>query len=334
MMILHTLLLAGLLFLLGTDAGANMDQQSPASDEESWYQIDVLIIKRLDRATRSAERWPPVTEHHFPLDAVKLYSVEQQTVSKEILSASTPVINQRYGDAYPEDEATYAASARYHLSDRKPDIATQAFVLLPARLGRLNGEAESIRRSRDYHLLYQASWRMPLQPDSQPTHIYIEAGQKIGNDSQLEGVITLSARRFIHASPQLWLNRLNPVLSIGRLLLTNQLLTPLTTSQPFPAMPPISGLASPVDIHYTGNFLMAESRRLKHDAINYFDSPSLAILLSVTPYQRPKQAEIPESKHLEIPPRASTQNTTGSKYPKYQKAGAPAYGRIEQPDGQ
>ncbi|OQX35763.1 MAG: hypothetical protein B0D91_10180 [Oceanospirillales bacterium LUC14_002_19_P2] len=290
MMILRTLLLTSLLLILGTGASANTDKQTSSTDEEDWYQVDVLVISRLDKAMDSAERWPSVAEHRFPLDAVKLYTVEQQTIRKEFLPASTQVTNQRH-NASLMDEATYATSAKRIPLDRKPNVAIQPLILLPANLGQLNSEAGSIRRSRDYRLLYQASWRMPLQPDSQPTHIYIEAGQKVGNDSQLEGIITLSARRFVHAAPQLWLNRLNPIQPIDKLLLTNQLLVPPANNQPFLALSSTGGLATPIDTHYTGNLLMAESRRLKFNTINYFDSPSLAVLLSITPYEIPKKVK-------------------------------------------
>ncbi|WP_211828857.1 CsiV family protein [Kistimonas asteriae] len=290
MMILRTLLLTSLLLVLGTGASANTDKQTSSNDEEDWYQVDVLVISRLDKAMDSAERWPSVAEHRFPLDAVKLYTVQQQTVSKKFLPAPTQVTQQRHSPS-PIDEATYAATAKRTPLDRIPNVTKQPLILLPDNLRQLNSEAGSIRRSRDYRLLYQASWRMPLQPDSQPTHIYIEAGQQVGNDSQLEGIITLSARRFVHAAPQLWLNRLNPVLPIDKLLLTNQLLAPPVNNQPFLTLSRTGGLATLIDTHYTGNLLMAESRRLKFDTINYFDSPSLAVLLSITPYEIPKKVK-------------------------------------------
>ncbi|GAA4651660.1 hypothetical protein GCM10023116_39440 [Kistimonas scapharcae] len=291
MMILRTLLLTSLLLALvtgGTGASANTDKQTSSSDEEDWYQVDVLVISRLDKAMDSAERWPSVAEHRFPLNAVKLYTVEQLTVGKEFLPTQTQATYQRNSPS-SMDDATYSGSAKRIPLDRKPNIATQPLILLPPNLGQLNSEAGSIRRSRDYRLLYQASWRIPLQPDSEPTHIYIEAGQKVGNDSELEGIITLSARRFVHAAPQLWLNRLNPILPMDKLLLTNQLLASPTNDKLLMASASTGSLAMPIDSHYTGNLLMAETRRLKLNTINYFDSPSLAVLISITPYEKPKK---------------------------------------------
>ncbi len=290
MMILRTLLLTSLLLSIATGGSANTDNPTSSNPEEDWYQIDVLVISRLDKAMDSAERWPSVAEHRFPLDAVKLYTVEQQTVGKEFLPEPTPTTYQRK-NASAMDDATYASSAKRIPLDRKPNIATQPLILLPNNLGQLNSEAGSIRRSRDYRLLYQASWRMPLQADSEPTHIYIEAGQRVGNDSELEGIITLSARRFVHAAPQLWLNRLNPVLPMDKLLLTNQLLASPTNDKLLMTSSSTGGLAMPIDTHYTGNLLMTETRRLKLNTINYFDSPSLAVLLSITPYEIPKKVK-------------------------------------------
>ncbi len=290
MMILRTLLLTSLLLSIGTGVSANTDKPTSSNPEEDWYQVDVLVISRLDKAMDSAERWPSVAEHRFPLDAVKLYTVEQQTVGKEFLPTPTQTTYQRNSPS-SMDDATYAASAKRIPLDRKPNIATQPLILLPPNLGHLNSEAGSIRRSRDYRLLYQASWRMPLQPDSKPTHIYIEAGQKVGNDSELEGIITLSARRFVHAAPQLWLNRLNPILPMDKLLLTNQLLTSPIKDKSLMTSSSTGGLVMPINTHYTGNLLMAETRRLKLNTINYFDSPSLAVLLSITPYEIPRKVK-------------------------------------------
>lgn len=258
MIILRILLLTTLSLLMSMAAKAEID--NPRSKSSDWYQIDVLVIIRRDKAIDSKEVWPPVAVHRMPLDAIKLYTEQQHTVDKLLLPKSVNI-------------------------DRIPNIETESFIQLPSNDQLLNREAASIKESRDYRLLYQASWRMELSPETHPVHIYIEAGQTVGNDHELEGIITLSASRFLHAAPQLWFNRLNPIQPINQLLLGRNLfveslsqVSTLTTSTSLER-------SLPRVLHYTGNFLMEDNRQLKSNIINYFDSPTIGVLLAITPYK-------------------------------------------------
>ncbi|MCK5893707.1 MAG: hypothetical protein KAG53_04710 [Endozoicomonadaceae bacterium] len=282
MIILRTLLLITLSLLMSMAAKAEID--NPGSPDNYWYQIDVLIIRRLDKVINSQEAWPPVAVHRMPLNAIKLYTVQQHTVDKLFLPESVNSTEQetmRLGI----DQAADLPLETSTPVDRIPDITTEPFIQLPSNDQLLNREAASIKRSRDYQLIYQASWRMELPPETHDVHIYIEAGQQVGDDYELEGIITLSAYRFLHAAPQLWFNRLNPIQPIHQLILGRNLLVESQSQASTLTMSTALERSLPRVRHYTGNFLMEDSRQLHSNIINYFDSPTIAVLLAITPYK-------------------------------------------------
>ena len=186
------------------------------------------------------------------------------------------------------------------LTDRIPNLEQDAFILLPESLSGLRNQARSLQRGRDYKVLWQASVRMPLDRDGDAVPVRVEVGPKLGNNHEIEGVISLSQKRFLHAEANLWINTLNPVASLDMVLAGAPLLAPLPNGHPLPLKPDAPLTASPhqqlptrpINLpFYTANMPVYSSKRLQPGRLNYIDHPDVGLLIHVTSYQRP---ELPE----------------------------------------
>ncbi|MCL6269811.1 peptidoglycan binding protein CsiV [Sansalvadorimonas sp. 2012CJ34-2] len=274
------------------------------------YTSEQLTVKKEFLPTpglRVEELPPPQAGEIIDQETVEVTS--GTAVPQEILGNPTPlaapVIEQQnsapfeyYEDSMVPDDAELKPEAQQpELVDRKPNLATEAFILLPDSLSGLKAENSSLRRAKDYKVLWKASFRMPLDRDRHPVPIKIEAGRKVGHTYQVEGTISLSQKRFLHADTDLWVNTLNPVRPVEEVLAGDSVLIPLSIEEAYAIQPPVASDDLPetlVNIFpYTENMPVKSSKRLQLSKLNFIDHPDIGILIKVTPYKLPElEAEL------------------------------------------
>ncbi|WP_281646874.1 CsiV family protein [Parendozoicomonas sp. Alg238-R29] len=298
-------------------------------EKPSWYQFDVLVFRQ--KSQQDQEKLPPATPHNLPLDSVVLYNEKQLTIPAAFLPQPTPpevLIPEPAVAGLTNDDATLAVPDDYlgqpvpaaapvlqseHLpslepvepiTDRKPDLNQDAFVLLPKDQSQLGKAAGILRRSRDYRPLWQSSWRMPLVKEGEPVSIYIAAGQQSGSSREIEGVLQLSLKRFVHADTELWVNTLNPVRPMTQILAGAPFLvspfkqpeiTDIVLPGPLQAKVEVKPqqLLWPENIlNYSASMPLKSSKRLTPGKLVYIDSPQAGLLIRVTPWEKPELEEV------------------------------------------
>ncbi|WP_230460429.1 CsiV family protein [Sansalvadorimonas verongulae] len=276
---------------------AQAQEVTTSVDNASWYQFDVLAFRQKSQS-KEEERLPRPTPHILPLNSVTLYSEKQLTIPAGLL----PNPNQLVPGNMDGEVALEA-----ELTDRKPDLLRDAFVQLPRSQFSLAKAERSMRWSRDYRVLWEGSWRMPLVRDADPVSIRIAGGHTQGTSRELEGVLQLSLKRFLHAQTVLWVNELNPVRPLNQFIAGAPLLSePLSSYNPIrqsvagPLQPQSVHWQWPTELDYSASMPLHASKRLSLGKLIYIDNPEVGVLIRVSPWERP-EAEAEETETLQKP---------------------------------
>ena len=321
------------LALAGGQAQAQEEASSTvAANNVRWYQFDVLAFRQASQS-KEEEKLPKPTPHTLPLNSVTLYTEGQLTIPANLLpNPNLPAVIadiEAAPDAgFVQDNATMAVPedflsqpeasdqsqaslqpepAAVELTDRKPDLLRDAFVKLPKSEFSLAKAERSMRWSRDYRVLWEGSWRMPLVRDGDPVSIRMVGGHTQGTSHELEGVLQLSLKRFLHAQTVLWVNELNPVRPLEQLLAGAPVLSkstgPYNITDQFmlgPVQPQPVQWQWPTKLDYSASMPLHASKRLSFGKLIYIDNPEAGILIRVSPWERP-EAEPEEAETLHVP---------------------------------
>lgn len=160
---LYTTLISVLLMLHPTLARA-ADEEN-----ETWYQIEVIIAKRGDKVP---------TLESFPFQPTSITWPEGRTL-------------------VPFDPAT---------SDFT-ELENVEFIALPSEQRILNNEVRTLENNKKYKVLVHQSWRQILKDNRAINWINIEAGSTWAGHHQLEGSLGFSKGRFLHIHSELHLNQ-------------------------------------------------------------------------------------------------------------------------------
>lgn len=239
--------------------------------ETQWYQADMIVFLN-EQSMNSSEKWPEITTHSLPANAIKLKS------SDSVKDAGN--LTNRLGQ-----------------SEKKPeiDLERDAFVSLPYPSQLLQKESSALSRNGSYRILEQKAWLMPIKDgkSTKPVTIrtYTTQSKKPG---MLEGTVTVSSSRYLHVKVNLWYSE----------LAWEALAKNMGGSQPNPdsqKKPTTDGklqLVTTPDgqtMKISRNFHMQESRRITNiDEVQYLDSPVIGVLFKLTPYEKPDKPSLPE----------------------------------------
>lgn len=181
---LLTALVVVFVMLLPKVAQANSEQ------EDTWYQIEVIIATRADNA--------PSLES-FPLQPA-------------------PVTWRQGRSLIPFDLAT---------SD--PNLLENVeFINLPTDQRMLNSEARTLANNASYQLLVHQSWRQILKGNKAITWIDIKAGNDWA-DRQLKGSLGFSKGRYLHVFSQLHLDQFQRISKPNSLAASQSLMRAVET---------------------------------------------------------------------------------------------------------
>lgn len=181
---LLTALVVVFVMLLPKVAQANSEQ------EDTWYQIEVIIATRADNA--------PNLES-FPLQPA-------------------PVTWRQGRSLIPFDLAT---------SD--PNLLENVeFINLPTDQRMLNSEARTLANNASYQLLVHQSWRQILKGNKAITWIDIKAGNDWA-DRQLKGSLGFSKGRYLHVFSQLHLDQFQRISKPNSLAASQSLMRAVET---------------------------------------------------------------------------------------------------------
>ncbi|MCW7552509.1 peptidoglycan binding protein CsiV [Endozoicomonas gorgoniicola] len=252
------------------------------AEPQRWFQADMVVFVNLN-SMNGAEQWPKISPYTIPANAIKLRSPDALN--------SAPGINDLL---------------RLHKQDREkalPDLEREAFVSLPREAHVLLKQGNTIDTANDYKVISRMAWIMPLEDDSRSKPIKIRAYSNTGKPSLLEGSVSISSSRFLHADVNLWYSELS------REALSDQLLNVTNDIDSENPQTVKNGKAKPdirrdlqlvmdpsgTPMKITRNFQLRESRRIRNTRqIQYLDSPVLGVLIKLTPYDVPEVPLLPD----------------------------------------
>ena len=252
------------------------------AEPQRWFQADIVVFVNQSNMN-GAEQWPKISPHTIPANAIKLHSPDALS--------SAPGINDLL---------------RLHKQGREkalPDLEREAFVSLPREAHVLLKQGNTIDAANDYKVISRMAWIMPLEDDSRSKPIKIRAYSNTDKPSLLEGSVSISSSRFLHADVNLWYSELS------REALSDQLLNVTNDVNSENPQTVENGKAKPdirrdlqlvmdpsgTPMKITRNFQLRESRRIRNTRqIQYLDSPVLGVLIKLTPYDVPEVPLLPD----------------------------------------
>ena len=221
-------------------------QSTEEPEMPQLYDVEVVLFAHTAASAINSENWP--VDVTIPENANAVFIQDA--------AADTP-------------EAAEASPAQY--------------TLLPTDTLRLVAEARSIARRRSaFEPLIHISWRQPgLERDQTPS-VYVQSRpQDSRSGQQLQGLITVSRRRYLHIDLDLLLEKPSLALQTSSSLLEEQ--------------PPTA-------------FRIQNHRKMRSGELHYLDHPLMGALVLVSKYEPPEETEIPLSE--EAAPEAGVETAT------------------------
>lgn len=167
---------------------AQIQQQIFKNHFRNWYQVEIIIFERSQRSSPDAESWPKNVSLAYPAKLQYLSNKEDADNKRDANNGSdTPAqndVNQQF---------------RRQLE--------QPFVSLDQQLRSMNSEARRLRRNASMRVLFHETWRQPIIDKKNAAAIVMHAGDTFGENSELEGSITLHVSRYLHIETNLWMTK-------------------------------------------------------------------------------------------------------------------------------
>lgn len=270
--------LAALLFA----ASATLIGQAQANTNanERWFQVEVMIFKNAQLETDNPESWPAFREVKHPEEFIRLQGIS------EILTANSEL-------AEADDASVNTPETSTELAAPQSAQGLEAFLALSEFERQLIEIREKIEDSRSYELLFHEAWNQPVPGRDAVVPIRIDAGERFGRQSELQGYISLYVERYLHFSTDLSLIEYRKsqdpfsVISapdIGRK--SNQLLNDFGGI----SLLNTDSLANNQITRKSNDFFvsvqnaqMKESRRMRSGQIHYLDNPEFGLIILITP---------------------------------------------------
>ena len=258
---------------------------SEQQEEPRWFQADMVVFlnqKSMSDQSPYAEKWPEITPHTIPANAIALKKPELQLDTQASGFLSLPGSSE---------------------SIKAIDITRDAFVSLPIEKHVLQQEGRTLERQNGYRVLSRTAWLMPIKDDSTTQVVKMKTYSETGQPNLLEGSVSVSSSRFLHVDVDLWYSELSPEGLSTRMAFpeeeevnNEQEDTGSTKKKPV-VRRGIQLVTAPsgTPMKITRNFRVNERRRIRNtEQTHYIDSPVVGILFKLTPYERPDAPLLPE----------------------------------------
>ncbi len=235
-----------------------------AQEAARWFQVEISIFSYTNFDT-DAERWEAIRQAPTLLPsarqlirmsdelALSSWSAEEATGGPLTVQAQNFQTQNDLPLAAPVQPGP--APFRAENSFRLPDIARDAFVVLPNSEHDFLDTNRTLERSPSHRLLFHAAWRQPVRQSARSTAIMVSGGNNDGANHEMEGSV-----RF----------RFNP--NEDRVVIDARIW--------------IEDPAADATVEYPFIQLI-QSRDMRSNEFHYLDHPSLGIVVQVKPYTVP-----------------------------------------------
>lgn len=217
--------------------------------EPKWYQIEVLLFAQQPEYQRSSELW---------LD--------------------------RFQSNYSNNPITLNPDAQ---SRQENNLEDGAFNSLSNSKRTLKSAAQRIKASADLRLLSHLAWRQPVLDRKQAQAILIKTGKQFDSEFELEGTITISRGRYLHARTDLYFSEFEPMKSRQELDWTVFEDDQLDFGQREWNADLNQQASTATQFVRSATANLKQSRRMRSEELHYIDHPLFGMLVQITPYSLP-----------------------------------------------
>jgi len=224
--------------------------------EAKWYQIEVLLFAQQPEYQRSTEVWRDRFEPDYSNNPITLNSTQET-------------------DSTDSTDST------------EKNIKDGAFKLLPASQQVLKSAARRIKSSPDLRLLSHQAWRQPVLDREQAQSILIQTGEQFNTEYELEGTLTISRGRYLHARTNLFFSQFEQMKSRQQLDWTVFEEDQLDFGQSDWSADLNTSPGATTQFVRSATANLSQSRRMRSDELHYIDHPLFGMLVKITPYQLP-----------------------------------------------
>ncbi|HKI74313.1 MAG TPA: CsiV family protein [Pseudomonadales bacterium] len=305
--------------LLSLALAANVARaDAPAAPNySSWFQVEIIVFAQRT-PTPTDEAWIPAPlaypAHMLAIapsspDQLKPGNLEelQALLASPAADTVTPEPTTDAGDEYLfEDKSRFHSRSpsveETATQDNTPNSAQaadaaetaqvqaifsadlpQAYRALPDDSLNLDSVARSIQRSSLYRMLLHVGWLQPIVSEDDSDPVLIQAGDRYGNDFEVDGTLTVSKSRFLHVDTDLWYT---------------QFAKKYDEEAPLPEF--VSDLPRDVLAQYPNLVAAAEqkdnyvkvqtwrmnlSRRMRSGTLHYLDNPYFGVLIEIDEFK-------------------------------------------------
>jgi hypothetical protein len=252
-----------------------------AADNERWFQVEVMIFKNPPLETDNPESWPAFQEIEHPDSYIRLQGISEILTTNSNIDESINGVESNTPDSSIEIAAPQS------------DKGLEAFKALSEFERQLIEESEKIKSLRNYELLFHEAWNQPVPGKDEVIPIRIDAGERFGRQSELQGYISLYVERYLHFSTDLHLIKYqkskDPFSVISE---------PEVSTDNFQLLNDFGGISllnadsltnNQITRHSNEFFIsvsnakLKESRRMRSQQVNYLDNPEFGLLILITP---------------------------------------------------
>lgn len=283
---------------------------------ESWYRIEVVVFAH-QRPPAGDEVWA-LAEPAYPADMVAIAPARDEDIKPHTLGQLEDLmayeqlmadVGNHQADAVAPEEFLFEDKSRFSRDpllaesarpgstmDPEPDEPgipvllddlfredlPDAFRDVSRQNPQLSRIAGSLRRSTNYRLLEHLAWRQPLGESRFP--VLIQGGERYDDVYELDGTITVTRSRFLHADVDLWFTEFAPVRPSRRFGRANRDV-PNVDQAMLDRYPELVGWAkqrdtrAPIHTH-----ALTQSRRMRSDTVHFIDHPFFGVVIKVTEF--------------------------------------------------
>ncbi len=250
--------------------------QTRTTGHEGWYQVELIVFARTNNT--SQEHWPSNIKLRYPTDWMELKAIDNE-------------------------------------EGNSIDLTKEAFYRLPDAERQLNAQAQKLKRSSRFKVLFHDAWRQTITNEKAAKSILVQGGQTFGQHQELEGSIRLSVATYLKLQTNLWYSQFD--LDVGQ---EQARQWPELPKQPNVLATPIAGLSldssleleqalalenqqwnnnvfntaeNTNDLAVGTNYvtrqiiLLQQARDMRSSEIHYIDHPVVGIIAQITPYPPP-----------------------------------------------
>ncbi|PTY36712.1 hypothetical protein BGP77_05320 [Saccharospirillum sp. MSK14-1] len=254
------------------------------SDEERWYQVEILVFENPDRETDSPEQWPT-----YPTLAERPFRIELPNT----LRFDREEQEEEDPDAEPLESHEITYGPERTVLDGDLNELTP-FRLLGESEYQLAEEIEAMNRRDGYRLLFHQAWVQPVPGRDDVELLRISGGNSYGQQPELQGYLELYVERYFHLTTDLQLIHYTQTDNPFRLIddsLENEASAPfpgLSLNQGAPVFQSELSRQTNSDRFFvaTDSISLQQRRRMRSGDLHYLDNPEFGMLILITPIDR------------------------------------------------